>query len=170
MRIAADLVEALWLAGRRAEALHELDRLERLAAASPRRWTQLALARARAVCRSAHDGADAFSEVAALFRPDDAPFERESLRLARLRCLPDDRTGVVRALTPQPEGSLDAGALSPNEQEIVALVERGLRNREIAAALYISLRTVELRLTGIYRKLGITSRVQLIAHLRGAVG
>ncbi len=170
MRIAADLVEALWLAGRRAEALHELDRLERLAAASPRRWTQLALARARAVCRSAHEGAAAFSEVAALFRPDDAPFERENLRLARLRCLPDDPTGAIRALTPASEGSLDTGALSPNEQDIVALVERGLRNREIAAALYISLRTVELRLTGIYRKLGITSRVQLIAHLHGAVG
>lgn len=105
-----------------------------------------------------------------MFRPDDGPFERENLRLARSRCLPDEPASVVHALTPAPESAADAGALTLHEQEIVALVERGLRNREIAAALYISLRTVELRLTGIYRKLGITSRVQLVAHLRGAVG
>jgi len=50
----------------------------------------------------------------------------------------------------------------------VALVEKGLRNREIAASLFLSLRTVELRLTGIYRKLGVTSRAHLIARLHNA--
>lgn len=53
--------------------------------------------------------------------------------------------------------------LSAHEREIVALVQVGLRNREIAERLYLSLRTVELRLTHIYRTLGIGSRAELIA-------
>lgn len=55
--------------------------------------------------------------------------------------------------------------LNPREQEIVRFVQAGLRNREIAERLYLSLRTVELRLTQIYRRLGIGSRAELIALL-----
>ncbi|RLV55686.1 helix-turn-helix transcriptional regulator [Aeromicrobium phragmitis] len=55
--------------------------------------------------------------------------------------------------------------LSPREQEIARMVQSGLRNREIAERLYLSLRTVELRLTQIYRRLDIASRAQLIALL-----
>ncbi|MFD1861105.1 LuxR C-terminal-related transcriptional regulator [Aeromicrobium camelliae] len=55
--------------------------------------------------------------------------------------------------------------LTPREQEIVRFVQAGLRNREIAERLYLSLRTVELRLTQIYRRLGIASRAELIALL-----
>jgi len=172
MRLDADLIEALWLDGRHDEALEELQRLERAAADSTRRWTHLALARSRAVCRSAREGAAAFRDAETLFRGDDSPLERERLRRAEERCLPDVRVSAVRAIggdaVPNPRPSLNARELTGHEREIVAFVERGLRNREIAAALFISLRTVELRLTGIYRKLGITSRVQLVAHLRGA--
>lgn len=51
--------------------------------------------------------------------------------------------------------------LSDHERELVQLVARGRRNKEIAAALFVSVRTVEVRLTGIYRKLGVQSRSQL---------
>jgi DNA-binding CsgD family transcriptional regulator len=51
--------------------------------------------------------------------------------------------------------------LSDHERELVQLVVRGRRNKEIAAALFVSVRTVEVRLTGIYRKLGVQSRSQL---------
>ena len=51
--------------------------------------------------------------------------------------------------------------LSDNERELVQLVARGRRNKEIAASLFVSVRTVEVRLTGIYRKLGVQSRSQL---------
>jgi DNA-binding NarL/FixJ family response regulator len=44
-------------------------------------------------------------------------------------------------------------------------VREGYRNKEIAAALFISLRTVELRLTHIYRKVGARSRSHLAALL-----
>jgi len=42
------------------------------------------------------------------------------------------------------------------------LVRDGLTNKEIAAQLLISHRTVQTHLTHIYTKLGVTSRVQLV--------
>jgi DNA-binding NarL/FixJ family response regulator len=42
-----------------------------------------------------------------------------------------------------------------------------MRNKEIAATLYVSVRTVEVRLTAIYRKLGVESRAQLTALAAG---
>ena len=165
LRVDADLVEALWLSGRRAEARRELTRFEEAAERYPRRWTALALARARAVCRSDADGEAAFREAEAVTRTDDAPAERRRLAASRERCLPAaERTPARVPARPAPRGR----TLTPQEQEVVALVGQGLRNREIAAALYVSLRTVELRLTGIYRKLGVASRVHLVALLHGA--
>ncbi len=165
LRIDADLVEALWLSGRRAEARRELARFEKAAERYPRRWTTLALARARAVCRSGADGEAAFREAKAVTRTDDAPAEHRRLAASRERCLPTvERTPARIPARKAPRGR----ALTPQEQEVVALVGQGLRNREVAAELYISLRTVELRLTGIYRKLGIASRVHLVALLHGS--
>ena len=40
-----------------------------------------------------------------------------------------------------------------------------MSNREIAAALYLSPKTIEFHLHQIYRKLGIRSRTQLITAL-----
>lgn len=51
--------------------------------------------------------------------------------------------------------------LSDDERSLAQMVARGRRNKEIAASLYVSVRTVEVRLTGIYRKLGIQSRSHL---------
>ena len=45
------------------------------------------------------------------------------------------------------------------------LVARGWRNKEIAASLFVSVRTVEVRLTAIYRKLGVQSRSQMTCLL-----
>ena len=48
-----------------------------------------------------------------------------------------------------------AAAALEQERELVQLVARGRRNKEIAASLFVSVRTVEVRLTAIYRKLGV---------------
>ena len=53
------------------------------------------------------------------------------------------------------------GSLTPTELDVVRLVREGLGNKEIAARLFISHRTVQTHLTHIYAKLGLTSRVQL---------
>ena len=56
-------------------------------------------------------------------------------------------------------------ALTAEERTVAELVARGLRNKEIASQLFVSLRTVELRLTHIYRKVGARSRAHLVAML-----
>lgn len=58
--------------------------------------------------------------------------------------------------------------LNQDEREVALRVMQGLRNREIAQELFVSVRTVELRLTHIYRSLGVHSRAQLVAVLTGA--
>ena len=53
------------------------------------------------------------------------------------------------------------GELTATERQVARLVAEGLRNREIAARLYMAVATVEAHLTRIYRKLGIRSRADL---------
>ncbi len=58
------------------------------------------------------------------------------------------------------------GTLTPTEERVVSLVGEGLSNKEVAAALSVSLRTVEAHLTRVYAKLGVRSRAALVARLR----
>jgi len=46
-------------------------------------------------------------------------------------------------------------------------VQRGASNRDIAADLFLSPKTVEFHLRQIYRKLHVRSRTQLVAALAG---
>ncbi|MFI9648385.1 AAA family ATPase [Streptomyces sp. NPDC052040] len=59
--------------------------------------------------------------------------------------------------------------LSPHELRIATMAAEGLTNRQIAACLYVSHRTVGAHLYRIFPKLGITSRAQLGTALRTAV-
>lgn len=52
-------------------------------------------------------------------------------------------------------------SLTPTEIDVVRLVVEGLGNKDIAARLFISHRTVQTHLTHVYTKLGCASRVQL---------
>ncbi|MEX2613624.1 MAG: AAA family ATPase [Gaiellaceae bacterium] len=57
------------------------------------------------------------------------------------------------------------GALTPAEERIAALVAEGKTNREVAAALFLSERTVEGHLSRVYGKLGVRSRTELAREL-----
>jgi DNA-binding NarL/FixJ family response regulator len=57
------------------------------------------------------------------------------------------------------------GALTPAEERVAALVAEGKTNREVAAALYLSDRTVEGHLAHIFGKLGIRHRTEVAAAL-----
>ena len=59
----------------------------------------------------------------------------------------------------------DDGALTPQERRVAAAVRRGASNRDIAADLFLSPKTVEFHLRQIYRKLDVRSRTQLVAAL-----
>ncbi len=52
-------------------------------------------------------------------------------------------------------------SLTRAELDVVRLVSEGLGNKDVAARLFVSPRTVQAHLTHIYTKLGLTSRVQL---------
>ncbi|WP_211260118.1 helix-turn-helix domain-containing protein [Actinomyces radicidentis] len=58
--------------------------------------------------------------------------------------------------------------LTDTELQVARLAAQGWRNKEIAGELYMAVRTVELRLTGVYRALGISSRKDLAQALADA--
>src|SRR6185312_4834050 len=57
------------------------------------------------------------------------------------------------------------GALTASERRVAELVAQGRKNREIAAELVVTPRTVEAHLTRIYAKLGVRSRAELASRL-----
>jgi predicted ATPase/class 3 adenylate cyclase/DNA-binding CsgD family transcriptional regulator len=64
-------------------------------------------------------------------------------------------------------------ALTPAERRVVRLLAEGLGNKDIAARLFISPRTVQTHLTHVYAKVGVASRValaQLAARNPGTSG
>jgi DNA-binding CsgD family transcriptional regulator len=61
-------------------------------------------------------------------------------------------------------GRAAAGGLTPTEQRVADLVAGGRSNKEVAAELFVSVRTVEANLTRVYAKLGIRSRTELASR------
>jgi DNA-binding CsgD family transcriptional regulator len=65
-------------------------------------------------------------------------------------------------------GRTAAGDLTRVEERVAALVSDGQTNREVAATLFMSVRTVESHLGRIYRKLGVRSRTELSGYVRAS--
>jgi DNA-binding CsgD family transcriptional regulator len=57
------------------------------------------------------------------------------------------------------------GGLTPTERRVAELVSQGKSNREVADALFISVKTVEANLSRVFHKLGVRSRAELIRRL-----
>jgi len=55
--------------------------------------------------------------------------------------------------------------LTPQELQIARLVAEGKTNREVAATLFVTPKTVEFHLTRVYRKLEIHSRSELVRRM-----
>lgn len=55
--------------------------------------------------------------------------------------------------------------LTPQELEVALVVGRGATNREAAAALFVSPKTIEAHLQRVYRKLGVRSRTELARRM-----
>lgn len=71
------------------------------------------------------------------------------------------RSSVWRAA----DAGAGATAPSPREREIAELAAAGRTNKEVAATLFISDKTVENALSRVYEKLGVRGRVELVAAL-----
>ncbi len=52
--------------------------------------------------------------------------------------------------------------MSPAERRVLEVLGRGASNREIAAVLYLSVRTVESHVSALLAKTGCRSRTQLV--------
>ena len=57
--------------------------------------------------------------------------------------------------------------LTPQEEAVAGLVAQGRSNKEVAAELFLSVKTVQYHLTRIYAKLGVRSRTELAARRAG---
>jgi DNA-binding NarL/FixJ family response regulator len=57
------------------------------------------------------------------------------------------------------------GGLTPTESRVAELVVKGMSNKEVAATLSISSKTVELHLSHVYAKLDIASRTELVRRM-----
>jgi DNA-binding CsgD family transcriptional regulator len=62
----------------------------------------------------------------------------------------------------------DPAALTPHELRVAQLVAQGLTNRETAAALFVSAKTVEHHLRNVFRKLGVKRRAELARLMASA--
>jgi len=58
-------------------------------------------------------------------------------------------------------------SLSSRERDVLRLLAEGMTDREIAAALTLSTRTVETHVSNVLHKLGVRNRVQAARHYRG---
>ena len=73
---------------------------------------------------------------------------------------------VARDLGFRPGRALKAkSVLSPRETEVVRFVAQGKTNREIAAALFLSPKTVAATVSSVLTKCGLTSRVDIAARV-----
>ncbi len=91
---------------------------------------------------------------------------REGLTVAQrcgARALASRAWDELVAAGGRPRGDADTSAelLTPSELRVARLAAEGRTNREIAQALFVSLRTVETHLTHVYRKLDLESRAAL---------
>ena len=114
--------------------------------------------------------------------PEPAPVEAEPLRLAidvvdpgladriaallapvkGLRLVPSHE--AADAVVSAPGGKPPGLALTPREEEVLAILAEGASNREIAERLGISPHTAKFHVRSLYEKLDATGRVDAVAH------
>ena len=126
------------------------------------------------------------SPAAILLLGDDQPNVQEMKRMARVwGILPSDSsaeelTAAIHALSQglvvgpptllfETESEpLERGPLTERESEVLALLARGLANKQIALSLGISEHTVKFHVSSIYSKLNVTNRTEAVREgLRG---
>ncbi len=189
----ADHVEALVRSGRPHEAAHALARFEAGAALSQRVWASATTLRCRGLMAVTADEAEQwFGESLALHDRFAAPFELGRTLLCRaerrvaMGSQHDASADLAEAIaifdalgaaswsaqgcalrdTIASLGDSHVGELlSPAERRVADAVVAGMTNKEVAATLFVSEKTVEFHLHNVYRKLGVRSRTQLVRRL-----
>jgi len=68
---------------------------------------------------------------------------------------------------PRVAATRSGGELTATERRVASLIAAGATNREAAAELFVSVRTVETHVASVYRKLGVRTRAELVRRLSG---
>jgi DNA-binding NarL/FixJ family response regulator len=76
-----------------------------------------------------------------------------------------ERELTACGLLPASRKGYDLNRLTPHEVAVANLVGRGMTNRQIAAEIMISVKTVQAHLTKIYAKVGVASRAELMVKI-----
>jgi len=190
-----DLVEAYLLAGRPADSERAIATLEEQADATRLAWPAAVAARCRGLLADDESFENEFLRAFELHDALPTPFERARTELAfggrlrRARRISAARAPLRSALEVFEHLGAEAWAekaraelaatgdravgrrrqqlaeLTGQELEIATLVAEGATNREVAAALFLSPKTVEFHLTKVYAKVGVRSRTELALAL-----
>ncbi len=192
---AGDLVEALHRAGRPDRAEEIAGWLDDAAERTGLPWPAAMAARGRGLAATTPEQADAAFAVAYdALRRGPVPFDLARTQLCHgevLRRLhrPSDARRLLEAALDgfealgalpwsrrasselaatgrrRPPNGENRVALTPQEAQVATAVASGLSNPEVAAALFVSRKTVEAHLSRVYRKLGVRSRTELALRL-----
>ncbi len=194
LRCLPDAIEALVALGRLEEAEARLSLLERWSGRLDRPSAHAAAARCRGLLLAAQQGpeealaplrqaADSARQAAmpfeeartlyALGRAQRRAKEKRQARTTLERALAlfeslgaELWTDTVRAEMARIGGRAPSpGELTPTERRVAELAAEGRSNREIAAAMFVTVKTVEFHLRHVYAKLGVRSRAQLARRL-----
>ena len=185
-----DMIEAALRAGQSDEAREALSGFEEWAPDSSYPWVQPRLSSCRALLTEG-DEATAHYEDALRLGGDGGPFHLARIQLLygqhlrRERRRADARVQLRAALeaferlhaepwaeraraelrasgeTARKRDPSTVDQLTPQELQVARFVAQGLSNKEVAAQVYLSPRTVDHHLRNVFSKLGITSRTQL---------
>ena len=194
-----DAVEALIALDRVDDAEPLVEKLQRNGARLDRPWMLAVGARTRALMLAARGDVDEACATAERAMTEHQrlpmPFERARTQLVlgqlqrrqrrkdvavvtlteALACFEEmgTRLWAERAATELARtrfGPRKIAGLTPSEQRVADLAAKGMTNRDVAAELFISPKTVEANLSRIYRKLGIHSRAELGRRMKEADG
>ena len=188
---APDLVEALFRAGRPDAAVEILDGFEAEARRTGRAAPLAAAARCRGLLAPAEAFDEPFAAALELHADDPSPLEAgrtrllygerlrragrriESRELLRPALAAFETLGAVPWVERAAEELRATGEsvrrrdptavdeLTPHELQVALVVAGGATNREAAARLFLSPKTIEFHLGRIFRKLGVRSRTEL---------
>jgi DNA-binding CsgD family transcriptional regulator len=189
-----DAAEGLIALGRLADAEPLIDSLENNGRRLDRPWMLAVGARCRAMLLAGRGDLGAATAVAELAMTEHdrlpMPFERARTQLLlgqlqrrqRRRDVASANVGAAlatfeeldtplwsaRARQSLARSDVSAGPaklLTAGERRVAELAASGMTNREVAAALFVSPKTVEVHLTRIYRKLDVRTRAELVRRI-----
>ncbi len=194
--VAPYLVEAYVAVGRRDEAIAVAERFAAVTPAGAASWLRALVARCRGLTADDETAAEAYETALAAHAEAPDVFEtarthllygahlrrsgqrvkaREQLRTAHDAFAEMDLTAwALRAADelaatgakPRTRRLQPIEPLTSQETRVALQAAQGLSNKEIAAALFLSPRTVEHHLSSVYRKRGFRSRAELAGSFR----